>query len=61
MFHAWVLHGSDANNSDRRRAGLNVRFAPTGYECDDDFTYMPIQCGDVEASDRIFRTEPWAA
>ncbi len=61
LFHAWVLHGSGINQSDRRRAGLNVRFAPTGYECDDDFVYMPIQCGEVPESDRIFKTEPWAA
>lgn len=61
LFHAWVLHGSGANLTDRRRAGLNVRFAPTGYECDDDFVYMPIECGEVPSSDRIFRTEPWAA
>ncbi len=61
LFHAWVLHGSGVNSSDRRRAGLNIRFAPTGYECDDDFVYMPIECGAVPESDRIFKTEPWAA
>jgi len=61
LFHAWVLHGSGVNRTDRRRAGLNVRFAPTGYECDDDFVYMPIECGEVTPSDRIFHTEPWAA
>jgi predicted dehydrogenase len=61
IFHAWVLHGSGVNGSDRRRAGLNVRFAPTGYEFDEDFTYVPIECGEVPVSDRIFRNEPWAA
>jgi len=61
LFHAWVLHGSGVNRTDRRRAGLNVRFAPTGYECDEDFVYMPIECGEVTPSDRIFHTEPWAA
>jgi len=59
IFHAWVLHGSGVNDSDRRRAGLNIRFAPTGYEFDEDFTYMAISCDEVPASDRIFRNEPW--
>lgn len=57
LFHAWVLHGSGANRSDRRRAGLNVRFAPTGYECDAEFVYMPIECGEVVPSRRIFMAE----
>ncbi len=61
IFHAWLLHGSARNESDRRRAGLNVRFAPTGYECDDEFVYIPIQCGEVPASDRIFCNDAWAA
>ncbi len=57
LFHAWVLHGSEVNQSDRRRAGLNVRFAPTAYECDKNFVYMPIQCGAVIPSRRIFAAE----
>ena len=61
MFHAWLLHGSRPNKSDRRRAGLNIRFAPTGFEYDDEFVYIPLECGEFPVSDRIFRTEPWAA
>lgn len=61
IFHAWLLHHSGPNGSDRRRAGLNVRFAPPGYECEEEFEYIPIECGDVSPSDRIFRNEVWKA
>ena len=59
IFHAWLLHHSGPNESDRRRAGLNIRFAPSGYECEDEFQYIPIECAEVAASDRIFRNEVW--
>lgn len=61
IFHAWLLHHSGPNESDRRRAGLNVRFAPPGYECEDEFQYIPLECGEVAPSDRVFRNEVWAA
>jgi predicted dehydrogenase len=61
IFHAWLLHGSGPNDSDRRRAALNIRFAPPGYECEDEFAYIPITCGDVAPSDRMFRNEVWQA
>jgi predicted dehydrogenase len=61
MFHGWLLHGSGPNRSGRRRAGLNIRFAPTGFEYDEEFVYIPLECGEFPVNDRIFRNEPWAA
>lgn len=59
IFHAWLLHGSGPNDSDRRRAALNVRFAPPGYECEEEFEYIPIECSEVAPSDRMFRNDVW--
>jgi predicted dehydrogenase len=59
IFHAWLLHHSGPNTSERRRAGLNVRFAPEGYECEEEFQYIPLECGDVTPSDRVFRNAVW--
>ena len=41
LFHSWILHGSDANMSTLRRAGLNIRFARMGEEYDD-AVYFPM-------------------
>ena len=41
LFHSWILHGSDANKSTLRRAGLNIRFARMGEEYDD-AVYFPM-------------------
>ena len=32
---------------------------PDGFECEDEFEYIPIECGDVTPSDRIFRNQIW--
>ena len=41
LFHSWILHGSSANKSAVRRAGLNIRFARMGEEYDD-AVYFPL-------------------
>ncbi|MBW2500215.1 MAG: phytanoyl-CoA dioxygenase family protein [Deltaproteobacteria bacterium] len=42
IFHSWLLHGSDPNDSDLRRAGLNIRFARVGDEYDEGVEYFPL-------------------
>ncbi|MEZ5559132.1 MAG: phytanoyl-CoA dioxygenase family protein [Pseudomonadales bacterium] len=59
IFHSWLLHGSAPNQSERRRAALNIRFAPRGLECEDEFVYIPLRTGDVPPSDRVFDNEVW--
>ena len=59
VFHSWLLHGSHANRSQRRRAGLNMRFAPAGFECEEEFIYVPIETSAVEPSNRIFDNQVW--
>ncbi len=59
IFHSWLLHGSQPNRSDRRRAGLNMRFSPEGMECEQEFVYVPIETSPVEQSDRLFVNEVW--
>jgi predicted dehydrogenase len=44
LFHSWLLHTSGPNVSDRRRAGLNMRYAAQGEECDTQFEYFPLLC-----------------
>lgn len=44
IFHSWLLHTSGPNRSDRRRAGLNMRYAAQGEECDTQFEYFPLLC-----------------
>lgn len=44
IFHSWLLHTSGPNVSDRRRAGLNMRYAAQGQECDTQFEYFPLLC-----------------
>jgi predicted dehydrogenase len=44
LFHSWLLHGSEANDSPGRRAGLNVRFAAVGDEYEEQFEYIPLRC-----------------
>jgi ectoine hydroxylase-related dioxygenase (phytanoyl-CoA dioxygenase family) len=43
LFHSWLLHGSDANRSTARRAGLNMRFCMRGDEAQSEFEYLPVQ------------------
>jgi hypothetical protein len=59
IYHAWLLHGSGPNTSSRRRAGLNMRFAPLGLECEDEFVYIPIETSPVARSDRVFANDVW--
>ena len=59
IYHGWLLHGSGPNASDRRRAGLNMRFAPPGLECEGEFVYIPLETGEVKASDRVFMNDVW--
>ena len=42
LFHSWLLHGSDANQSTGRRAGVNMRYAAIGHEYEHDFEYIPL-------------------
>ncbi len=59
IYHGWLLHGSSPNRSDRRRAGLNMRFAPPGLECEEEFVYIPLVTADVAPSDRVFVNDVW--
>ncbi len=60
IYHGWLLHGSSPNASALRRAGLNVRFAPPGLECEQEFVYIPIETFDVPHHDLVFSNEVWA-
>ena len=42
LFHSWLLHGSEANKSKGRRAGVNMRYTATGHEYEEDFEYIPL-------------------
>jgi ectoine hydroxylase-related dioxygenase (phytanoyl-CoA dioxygenase family) len=42
LFHSWLLHGSDANESSGRRAGVNMRYATVGHEFEEAFEYIPL-------------------
>ncbi|MGB5590194.1 MAG: phytanoyl-CoA dioxygenase family protein [Gammaproteobacteria bacterium] len=44
IFHSWLLHTSGPNASNGRRAGLNMRYAAQGEECDTQFEYFPLLC-----------------
>jgi len=44
LFHSWLLHGSDANDSPGRRAGLNMRYAAVGDAYEEQFEYIPLVC-----------------
>lgn len=59
IYHGWLLHGSSPNASARRRAGLNVRFAPPGLECEDEFVYIPIETVDAPHHDLVFANDVW--
>ncbi len=59
IYHGWLLHGSGPNASASRRAGLNVRFAPPGLQCEDQFLYIPIETVDVPHHDLVFANEVW--
>jgi predicted dehydrogenase len=59
IYHGWLLHGSSPNTSDRRRAGLNMRFAPPGLECEEEFVYIPIETADVPYHDLVFANDTW--
>jgi ectoine hydroxylase-related dioxygenase (phytanoyl-CoA dioxygenase family) len=59
IYHGWLLHGSSPNASARRRAGLNMRFAPPGLECEDEFIYIPIETVDVPHHDLVFANDVW--
>jgi predicted dehydrogenase len=59
IYHGWLLHGSGANRSAHRRAGLNMRFAPPGLECEKGFVYIPLHTSEVVIHDRVFRNAVW--
>jgi hypothetical protein len=42
LFHSWLLHGSDANASRGRRAGVNMRYASLAHQCDDAAEYIAL-------------------
>jgi len=42
LFHSWLLHGSDANASRTRRAGLNMRYASLAHQFDDSAEYIAL-------------------
>ena len=44
LFHSWILHGSKANSSTQRRAGLNMRYVAAGHEYEADTEYFPLDC-----------------
>ncbi len=44
LFHSWLLHGSKANGSTQRRAGLNMRYVAAGHEYMTDTEYFPLDC-----------------
>jgi predicted dehydrogenase len=48
IFHSWILHGSEANASARRRAGLNMRFVRRGHEADPAFEYVRLSAAGAE-------------
>ena len=43
LFHSWILHASEQNDSEIRRAALNIRFVAPGDECEPDFFYLPVR------------------
>ena len=51
IFHSWILHGSEANDSPGRRAGLNMRYAARGDECEADSVYIPLECATTKRPD----------
>lgn len=53
IFHSWLLHTSGPNASDGRRAGLNMRYAAQGEECDTQFEYFPLLCSAGPQSDLV--------
>ena len=59
IYHGWLLHGSGPNRSEHRRAGLNMRFAPPGLECEKGFVYIPLHTSEVAIHDRVFRNVVW--
>jgi hypothetical protein len=42
FFHSWLLHGSEANKSKGRRAGVNMRYTAIGDEYEEDAEYIPL-------------------
>lgn len=59
IYHGWLLHGSGPNQSTRRRAGLNMRFAPPGLEREPDFVYVPIDITGVAEHELVFHNAVW--
>jgi ectoine hydroxylase-related dioxygenase (phytanoyl-CoA dioxygenase family) len=45
LFHSWLLHGSNANDTTGRRAGLNMRFVRVGDEHEANCVYVPLAAG----------------
>ncbi len=50
LFHSWLLHGSEANASAKRRAGLNMRYVAVDHEYEDDIEYFPLDCSGASAA-----------
>jgi 1,5-anhydro-D-fructose reductase (1,5-anhydro-D-mannitol-forming) len=42
FFHSWLLHGSEANKSKGRRAGVNMRYTKIGDEYEENAEYIPL-------------------
>ncbi len=55
IFHSWLLHGSGPNTSKIRRAGLNSRYSPQGYDCEPEVEYIPLRVSAVAESNELLR------
>jgi predicted dehydrogenase len=42
LFHSWLLHGSDANASRGRRAGVNMRYASLAHQYEESAEYIAL-------------------
>jgi len=43
LFHSWLLHSSEPNSSEQRRAALNMRYVAPGCDLSPDFHYVPVR------------------
>lgn len=42
LMHSWLLHASGPNASDKRRAGINIRYVAPGHDVDPTYHYVRV-------------------
>jgi len=42
LMHSWLLHASGPNTSDKRRAGINIRYVAPGHDVDPMYHYVRV-------------------